>query len=132
MCLSSYRDLTKVCPKEWHVIAFIALMCPSKIWFLLTSQIISVGNDKHILSLKNASLIVRPIMHLLEPKKDVNHREFPFLEGDICKLFTKVWLEVAENDASSLVEHFKSFKEENAEFWYVLQVHGRTRIKHMV
>lgn len=130
------RRCNEIFPEEWHATTFVEehnhdLLSQSQVWFLPANRMISQEDEKHILLLKEASLSVRQIIRVLELEKDVQHGELPFLEKDIRNLFTKVRKTVSGDDVSNLIEYFKSCKQENSYFHYVVKVHHEKKMEHL-
>jgi len=68
---------------------------------------------------------------VLELEKNIVHGELPFLEKDIHNLFTKVRKELAGNDVVNLLDYFKSCKQEDPKFQYILKVDSERKLEHV-
>ena len=68
---------------------------------------------------------------MLELEKNVVHGELPSLEKDIRNLFTKVMKQLVENDVVNLLDYFKSCKQEDPRFQYILKVDSERKLEHL-
>lgn len=132
-----FRRSNEIFPEEWHVTTFIrehnhSLLSQSQVQFLPANRMISQEDEKKILLLKEAGLVVRQIIRVLELEKNVEHGELPFLEKDIRNLFTRVKKTVCGDDVANLLEYFKSCKEENSNFHYVVKVDHERKLEHLL
>ncbi|KAJ8435292.1 hypothetical protein Cgig2_026384 [Carnegiea gigantea] len=125
------RRFNEIFPEQWHVTTFVAehnhsLLSPSQMCFLPVNRVISKDDEAKIFLLKDAGLTVRQIIRVLELEKNVVHGELPFLEKDIRNLFTKVRKQLARNDVVNLLDYFKSCKQEDPKFQYILKQSTKT------
>ncbi|KAJ8436370.1 hypothetical protein Cgig2_032191 [Carnegiea gigantea] len=67
------RRVFEIFPEEWHV-----------------SRVITPEDEEKILLYKEAGLLVRQIIRVMELKKKVEHGGLPFIEKNICNMFTKL------------------------------------------
>ncbi|XP_010689388.2 protein FAR1-RELATED SEQUENCE 11-like isoform X2 [Beta vulgaris subsp. vulgaris] len=131
------RRNNEIFPEEWHVTTFTQehnhpLLSRSQVRFLPANRMISQEDEKRILLLKEAGLAVRQIIRVLELEKDVEHGELPFLEKDIRNLFTRVKKTVSGDDVANLLQYFKSCKEENSNFHYIVKVDHEGKLEHLL
>ncbi|KAL2933737.1 Protein FAR1-RELATED SEQUENCE 11 [Bienertia sinuspersici] len=117
------RRSNEIFPEEWHVNTLTqehnhALLSQSQVRFLPANRMISPEDEKCILLLKEAGLAVRQIIRVLDIEK-MSSMEI-FLRKTVYG-----------DDVSNLLEYFKSCKEENSNFHYVVKVDHERDLEHL-
>ncbi|XP_074299172.1 protein FAR1-RELATED SEQUENCE 11-like [Silene latifolia] len=131
-----WRRSNEIFPEEWHVTTFVAnhnhsLLLASQTRFLSANRVISTEDEKRILLLKDAGLVVRQIIRVLELEKNVKHGDLPFLERDVRNLFSRINKSVCGNDVMNLLDFFKCCKKQDPKFRYVYTVDQEKKFEHL-